>query len=221
MVAVGTIISDRPCTEPCERHYRIRLPPWRVGERCCDSHIAPSLEHSFPAPCRLGVGRNDVLLGPRPSLPRLRRRSLFLARLVHRSYGAVRLLQSVRVRLLALRLRGPSPLPFGPRFSRSLPVLVHLVAQRARVLRLRRTVCSLAFNAIQPWCLPPIRRESASWFCVFRSSIARPADTPVYASSDISRCHPQDSGSRWSRCLLSCRTFSFLTTCRFIPAHPD
>jgi len=28
--------------------------------------------------------------------------------------------------------------------------------------------------------------------CVFRSSIARPTDTPVYASSDISRCLPQD-----------------------------
>jgi hypothetical protein len=33
---------------------------------------------------------------------------------------------------------------------------------------------------------PSIRNESASWFCVFRSSTARPTDTPVYASSDIS-----------------------------------
>src|SRR5258708_29549949 len=63
--------------------------------------------------------------------------------------------------------------------------------QCARVLRLRRTDCSLAFIAKQPCCLPPIRRESASWFCVFRSSIARPTDTPVYASSCISRCHLQ------------------------------
>jgi hypothetical protein len=66
-----------------------------------------------------------------------------------------------------------------------------------------------------------IRRESASWFSVFRSSIARPTDTPVYASNDTSRCHLQDSGPRWSRCLPSCRTLSFPTTCRFIPAHPD
>ena len=104
----------------------------------------------------------------------------------------------------------PRP-PFGPRRSRGLPVLVHVVSQRARVLRLRRTVCSLAINAIQPCCLPLIRRESASWFCVFRSSIARPTDTPVYASSNISRCLLQDSGPRWSRCLLSCRTLSFLS----------
>ena len=52
----------------------------------------------------------------------------------------------------------------------------------------------------------------------FRSSIARPTDTPVYASRDTSRCPPQDSGPRWIRFLLSCRTLSFLTTCRFIPA---
>jgi len=127
----------------------------------------------------------------------------------------------VRVRRVALHLRGPASFPCGLRRSRGLPVLVHVVSQRARVLRLRRTVCSLAFNAIQPCCLPPIRRESASWFCVFRSSIARPTDTPVYASSHISRCHPQDSGPRWSRCLPSCRTLSFPTTCRFIPAHRD
>src|ERR1700680_965962 len=38
---------------------------------------------------------------------------------------------------------------------------------------------------------------------VFRSSIARPTDTPVYASTNTSRCSLQDSGPRWIR-------FSFL-----------
>src|ERR1700730_10941505 len=134
------------------------LPPFL----CCFSHTAQSLGHSFSALCRVSVGSNDVLLGPHPFLPRLRRRSLFF--------------------------RGPASFPFGPRRSRGLPVLVHVVSQRAQALRLRRTDCSLAIIAKQPCCLPPIRRESASWFCVFRSSIARPTDTPVYASSDISRC---------------------------------
>ena len=60
-----------------------------------------SLEHAFPALCRVSAGLNDVLLGPRPFLPNLRRRSLFFVRLVHRYYGAVRLLQSVRVRRVA------------------------------------------------------------------------------------------------------------------------
>src|SRR6202521_2542516 len=162
-------------------------------EECGYSYTAQFLAHSiFPALCRASVESNDVLLGPRPFLPRLRRRLLFFVRLVHRYYGAVRLLGSVRVRRVALRLRGPASFPFGPRRSRGLPVLVHVVSQRARVLRLRRTDCSLAIVAKQPWCLPPIRKESASWFCVFRSSIARPTDTPVYASSDTSRCHLQD-----------------------------
>src|SRR5271169_4442445 len=56
------------------------LPPFL----CCFSHTAQSLGHSFPALCRDGVGLNDVLLGPHPFLPRLRRRSLFFVRLVHR-----------------------------------------------------------------------------------------------------------------------------------------
>jgi hypothetical protein len=55
----------------------------------------------------------------------------------------------------------------------------------------------------------------------FRSSIARPTDTPIYASSETSRHRPQDSGPRWSRFILSCRAISSPTTCRFIPAHPD
>src|SRR5712692_2067352 len=55
----------------------------------------------------------------------------------------------------------------------------------------------------QPYCLPPLRMGSASLIDPFRSSIARPTDTLVYASTAPSRTPPQDSGSRWSR-------FSFL-----------
>src|ERR1039458_7359365 len=67
---------------------------------CRLSHTAQSLGHSFPALCRARVGLNDVLLGPRPSLPNLRGRLLFFVRLVHRYYGAVRLLRCVRVGLV-------------------------------------------------------------------------------------------------------------------------
>jgi len=52
----------------------------------------------------------------------------------------------------------------------------------------------------------------------FRSSIARPTDTSVYASTDISRCRLQDSRPGWIRFFLSCRALSSPTTCRFIPA---
>src|SRR5271169_1433236 len=128
------------------------LPPFL----CCFSHTVQSLGHSFPALCRTSVGLNDVLLGPRPFLPRLRRRSLFFVRLVHRYDGAVRLLLSVRIRIVALGLRGSASFPCGPRRSRGLPVLVHVVSQRAQVLRLRRTDCSLAIIAKKSYCLPPI-----------------------------------------------------------------
>lgn len=43
---------------------------------------------------------------------------------------------------------------------------------------------------------------------LFRSSIARPTDALVYASTHTSRCQSQDSGSRWSRSLLSCGALS-------------
>src|SRR5262245_36573389 len=56
---------------------------------------------------------------------------------------------------------------------------------------------------------------------VFRSSIVRPTDTSVYASSDTSRCRLQNSRPGWSRWLLSCRALSSPTTCRFTPAHSD
>jgi hypothetical protein len=38
----------------------------------------------------------------------------------------------------------------------------------------------------------PLLGSGASWFSVFRSSIARPTDALVYASSDTLRCHLQD-----------------------------
>jgi hypothetical protein len=112
-------------------------------------------------------------------------------RLVHRYYGAVRLLQSVRVCLMALGLRRPASFPFGPRRSRGLPVLVHVVSQRARGLRLRRTDCSLAFIANNRVAF--LHQERVGILILRFSKLnTRPTDTPVYASSDVSRCHLQD-----------------------------
>src|SRR5216683_2194176 len=158
------------------------------------------------------------LLSLCPSLPGLRRRLLpFVVRLVHWYYGTVRLLLYVHVRLSVYGLRGPV-LIACPRRAGDLPVLVHVVSQRARVLRLRRTEqstrdsrgCCVAFLLSER-----SRRPVPS---AFRSSIARPTDTSVYASSDTSRYHLQDSRPGWIRCLLSRRALSSPTTCRFIPA---
>jgi hypothetical protein len=113
--------------------------------KACLPHTVQSLGHAFPALCRAHVRWNDVLPGLRPSLPNLRGRLPFLVRLVHRYYGAVRLLLYVHVRRSVYGLRGPV-LITRPRRAGDLPVLVHVVSQRARVLRLRRTDSPLAIN---------------------------------------------------------------------------
>src|SRR5215475_8553525 len=82
---------------------------------CCLPHTAQSLGHSFPALCRARVGLTDVLLGPRPSLPILRRGLLPFVRLVHRYYGTVRPLRCVHVGLVVLGLRQPTSILIGPR----------------------------------------------------------------------------------------------------------
>src|ERR1022692_2989559 len=112
--------------------------PFLLPAFCCFPHTAQSLGHVFPALCRGHVRLHDVLLSLCPSLPSLRRRLPFLVRLVHWYYGTVRLLLYVRVRRSVYGLRGPV-LACCPRRAGDLPVLVHVVSQRARVLRLRRT----------------------------------------------------------------------------------
>ena len=133
----------------------------------CLSHTAQSLGHSCPALCRVSVGLSNVLLGPRPSLPCLRRGSLLFVRQVHGYYGAVRLLRNVPTRCAAFRLFGPVSIRVGSRSSRGLPVLVHVVSQRARVLRLRRASRPLAIFVTQLYCLPLLGTGSALWFILF------------------------------------------------------
>jgi hypothetical protein len=165
----------------------------------CLPHTVQSPEPAFPALCRVHVGLNDVLLSLCPSLPGLRGKLSFLVRLVHGYYGTVRLLLYVHVRRSVYGLGGPV-LVFWPRRAGDLPVLVHVVSQRARVLRLRRTGqstrglrgCRVAFL--------PSERSRRAVQSAFRSSIARPTDTSVYASSGISRRRLQDSRPGWIRC---------------------
>jgi hypothetical protein len=107
-----------------------------IGEECCYSHTAQSLEHSLPRAVSGSCQMERCSPWPAPFSPQAPPKIALLC-----SSGS----SSVRVRPVALHLRGPrASLPFGPRRSRGLPVLVHVVSQRARVLRLRRTDCSLA-----------------------------------------------------------------------------
>src|SRR5258708_31918616 len=112
---------------------------------CYLPHTAQSLGHALPTVGRVHVRLNDVLLCLCPSLPILRGRLPSLVRLVHWYYDTVRLLRHVHVRSTAFGLRGPA-LIVRPRRAGDLPVLVHVVSQRARALRLRRTDSPLAFS---------------------------------------------------------------------------
>ncbi len=110
-------------------------------------------------------------------------------------------------------LAGPTPAGLAASFA-----ALHVVSRRARVLRLRRTGQPLAYNvaAVLPssyseWSRHPDLRA-------FRSSIAPPTDTSVYASRNNSQCPLQDSRPGWIRYFLSCRALASPTTCRFIPA---
>jgi hypothetical protein len=110
MDAVGTIITDRPPAQNrtgASTHTAPTLVEWRGTSR---TPLNP-WDTRCPALCRPYVGLNDVLPGPRPFLPSLRRRLLFFVRLIHRYYGAVRLLQNMRVRRVAWGLRGPASFP--------------------------------------------------------------------------------------------------------------
>src|SRR4030081_3801723 len=97
-----------------------------------------------------------------------------------------------------MRALRPKPSPavlllVGSRRLRGLPVLVHEVSRRVWGLRLRRTEQGLALS-------PLLMLPSAHLYCVdvrvvsFRSSIAHPAYTPVYASLSSSRYQRKTRG---------------------------
>jgi hypothetical protein len=134
-----------------------------------------------------------------PFPPRPPPKVAFFVRPVHRYYGAVRLLLNVHVRVMVYGLYGPVLLQPARRAG-DLPVLVHVVSQRARVLRLRRTEQPLAFNAAAVLPSSTTERSRHPDPSAFRSSIARPTGTSIYASNVTSPCRPQDSRPGWIRC---------------------
>ena len=180
----------------------------------CLAHTVQSLGHALPALCRGRVWLLDVLLGPRPSLPNLRRPLPPLFGSVHRYYAAVRLLRACAS---GLRLCAFADRPARVRRrTGGLPVLVHVVSQRARGLRLRDRTATRVYRGCR--VAFPVLSGSASRSGVFRSSIPGP---PMPLST--LRLPPRERHARLEvrmvRYLLSCRALSSPTTCRFIPAH--
>src|SRR3984893_267959 len=105
----------------------------------------------------------------------------------------------------------------GSRHPRGLPVLVHEVSRRVWGLRLRRTEQELALTF--RFMLPSAHyKDVGVRVASFRSSIAHPAYSPVYASPCTSRYPTQNSGPSGSL-LLTRKNFPFSASCRFSPAH--
>ena len=100
---------------------------------------------------------------------------------------------------------------------RGLPVLVHVVSQRARGLRLRRADQLLALSPLAVLPSPSVHRVGALEL-VLRSSIPGP---PMPLSTLRPRPHDRDRKTRGQdgSLLLSCRTLSFLATCRLFRKH--
>src|ERR1019366_6858537 len=97
----------------------------------------------------------------------------------------------------------------GRKCPRGLPVLVHEVSRRVWGLRLRRTEAelALAFRLMLPSA--HINRVGVR-VVSFRSSIAHPAYSPIYASPCTSRYPTQNSGPSGSL-LLSGKALSSST----------
>jgi hypothetical protein len=112
-----------------------------------------------------------------------------------------------------MRAVWPKPSPAVLR----LTVLVHEVSRRVWGLRLRRTEPKLALSF--RFMLPSAHyKDVGVRVASFRSSIAHPAYSPVYASPCTSRYPTQNSGPSGSL-LLTRKNFAFSASCRFIPAH--
>ena len=149
-----------------------------------------------PALCRDRARPLDVLLAPGPFLPNLRRRFAPLC-----SAGS------------QVLWPGQTPLqrtrpPFGLAPSRtaldSIERLQRSPGSRACCFSTcsgslttqgRTSARDLPRTPVWPSHLRHV--VGALEQVIFRSSIARPADAPIYASVDASRRPPQDSGSRW------------------------
>jgi hypothetical protein len=92
---------------------------------------------------------------------------------------------------------------------------VHEVSRRVWGLRLRRTEQELALAFL--FILPSAHyKDVGVRIASFRSSIAHPAYTPIYASLTPSRESAQDSGPSGSL-VLSRKNFAFSASCRFYP----
>src|ERR1700677_3363993 len=175
------------------------------------AHAASPLGHACFALCRMRVWLGVVLLGLRPSLHWLRGSLIFSVRQLHRYYGAVRILQNVRVRIMDLSPSRTGLLAqtlWRPPGSRAHCLLTCLDSSTTPGPTATRDLMRLADVAF------PLTEKGRHPVACFRSSMILPASPLSTLRCDPSRDHRQDSRPEWSR-------FSFsvgaLIAYRFIP----
>ena len=123
----------------------------------------------------------------------------------------------------ATYMRAVWPLAFARRSAmdcrrlRGLPVLVHEVSRRALGSSTTQDCPGTRVIAPVHVACRDYKRVGVL-IASFRSSIAQPTYTPVYASPCSSRNTVQNSGPSGSL-LLPRKALSSSTSCRFIPAH--
>jgi hypothetical protein len=162
-VAVGTDITARPPHRSVRAELPHTAPASDVG--ACrrgwrPTHRSWQLRTWNPALSPARLRTLAILLGPRPSLHRLRGAALHwvshFVRRLHRYYGGVRPLEIVRAgrAALAFTRRTTRSHSLAHSRSRGLPVLVHGISRRAWGLSLRGTARRTRENV--PGVLPSI-----------------------------------------------------------------
>src|SRR6266480_2731952 len=163
---------------------------------CCLTYPLQLTGRVFPARCPGRVLLWRVPFGQPPSLHSLRRRWSGVVRGLLRYYGAVRLPRSVRHRRTSLDFptRPMATAALGglgiSRFPNEVLAYVHGVSDRAGLGHTSRYRCTR-------WGLPHLLTASASRRKVLTRLNARPARSPVNASTLPLRAAPHDSGPMW------------------------
>ncbi len=182
----------------------------------CFPHTFQPVSPASPALSPALVRLFRVLLGQRPSLHNLLRRSPALVRLLRGYYAAVRLPAAVHGGLRAHRLLHPARhlaaagSNGASRFSRMEFLCVHGVFDSAgRRCTCAGAHCVIAFRTGRRGRLPG---------SPFRSSIPGPHIPLSNASSAAFASHrPRMARGQGGSLFLPCMTLSFTTPCRFIP----
>src|SRR5712692_2797445 len=178
---------------------------------CCLTYPLQRTGRVFPARCPGRVLLGQVPFGQTSSLHPLRRRWPGIVRRLLRYFRSVRLPRSVRHRRTSLdfptRPKATSALgELGiSRFPREVLPYVHGVSDRAGLKHTSRYRCTR-------WGLPLSPTASASRSNRLTRLNARPAHSPVNASTPPSRAAPHDSGPMWVADPLSYDSFIHYTS---------